>query len=230
MSANLNLNSLNEQIETCALCPRLRTYCKEVAQTKRAAYQDQEYWGRPVGGYGDSNAELIVLGLAPGAHGANRTGRLITGDKSGEWLFRALFEMGFSSRPESNHRNDGLILTNAYITNAIHCAPPENKPKPEELKRCGSYLQNELQFLQNKKVILALGSIAYLQLMRVLAFSRPPKFSHGLETALSDGTVILGSYHPSQQNTFTGRLKWDAWIQIFKQAKARIEQSSTRAP
>ncbi len=227
MQKPTSIRELSEFVEQCDRCPRLRAYCSKVALEKKAAYRDQTYWGGPVGSFGDENAELIILGLAPSAHGANRTGRLITGDKSGEWLFRALFETGFSSHPKSESRTDSLVLTNAYITNVIHCAPPENKPTPEELIQCGRHLNLELNLLQNKKVILALGAIAYQQTSRTLNLFRAQRFTHALEVQVPDGPLILCSYHPSQQNTFTGRLKWDAWIEIFRKAKTRIEQCST---
>lgn len=227
MKTPSSLNELSVLIEQCDRCERLRTYCAEIAVKKKAAYKAESYWGRPVGSFGDPLARLIILGLAPGAHGANRTGRLITGDKSGEWLFRALFETGFSSLPASTSRTDGLVLTDAYITNAIHCAPPQNKPNPEELDRCREYLKIELDLLLHKEVILALGAIAYQQILKAYALKKAPRFAHGLWVSIPNGPMILCSYHPSQQNTFTGRLKWDDWLLVFKKAKARIEQSST---
>ena len=205
------LDELTASIIACTRCPRLTAYRAEVARTKRRAYAGQGYWGKPVPGFGDPQARLLLVGLAPGAHGANRTGRMFTGDRSGDFLYAALYRAGFASRPESLHREDGLSLRDAYITAAARCAPPKNRPTAAELANCLPYLQTELQLLPNVRVILALGGIAFDYTLRALrnlgeTLPRPkPRFAHGAEVLIGRYT-LLGCYHPSQQNTFTGRL------------------------
>lgn len=205
-----SLEVLNRRIVRCERCPRLVEHCRKVAKVRRAAYWNHEYWGRPVPSFGDPEARLLILGLAPGAHGANRTGRMFTGDRSGEYLYRALHRAGFASQPDSNRRDDGLILKDAWITAAAHCAPPDNKPTPEELGTCRHWLVRELKLLQNVKAVLVLGRIAcdtYLSILkdtgRITRIADYP-FGHNVLHALSP--ALLCSYHPSQQNTSTGRL------------------------
>jgi len=224
---------IQREIIECELCPRLREYCREIGQVKRRAYRDQVYWARPVPGFGDPKARLLIVGLAPGAHGANRTGRMFTGDKSGEFLYRAMFETGFASQAESVSINDGLTLKSAYIAASGRCAPPGNKPLKEELARCRPFLEREIAALKQVRVVVALGGIAfdtYLSILRdqgkierVGAF----KFAHGAEyRPVSGGPVLLASYHPSQQNTSTGRLTREMLKDIFNRARL-IASSAT---
>jgi uracil-DNA glycosylase len=213
------LRRLQREIVDCNLCPRLRAHCITVAREKRRAYRDEEYWGKPVPSFGDPGAGLLIVGLAPGAHGANRTGRMFTGDRSGEYLFRALHETGFATQPESTGQGDGLELRGAWITASAHCAPPDNKPTPEELETCGAYLKRELPLLPNVRVVVCLGRIAlerYLRAAELGPKARYP-FGHGAEFA---GTpTILCSYHPSQQNTQTGRLTREMLRDVFARAR-----------
>jgi uracil-DNA glycosylase family 4 len=206
------LNLLAREITTCKLCPRLRKYCLEIARTKRRAYRDQDYWGLPVPAFGDPRARVLIIGLAPGAHGANRTGRMFTGDRSGDFLYRALYDTGFANQPTSIHRDDGLHLKHVYIAAAVRCAPPANKPLPSEILNCRGYLKRELAILR-PKAILALGKIAwdaYLDMLKqdgLIASRAPYKFAHGAEVSFPfDGPHLFGIYHPSQQNTQTGRV------------------------
>jgi uracil-DNA glycosylase family 4 len=199
------------EVVSCERCPRLRTWCREVAATKVRRFADQEYWGRPVPSFGDPSASLLVVGLAPAAHGANRTGRMFTGDDSGAWLFRALHGAGFASQPTSLRRDDGLTLAGAWVTAAAHCAPPDNKPLPSELAACRDYLVRELAALRRLKVVLALGHVAWDAVLTACAAAglvlRPrPRFAHGAEAPLDVRRTLVGSYHPSRQNTQTGRL------------------------
>jgi uracil-DNA glycosylase family 4 len=207
------LRALGREIVACRACPRLVGWRERVAREKRRAYRDWEYWGRPVPGFGDPSAWLVIVGLAPAAHGANRTGRMFTGDRSGDFLYAALHRAGFASQPTSTSREDGLTLKGAYITAPCRCAPPENKPSPLELRRCAPFLDRELELLRSARVILALGAIAWRAAIdRVRDKGSPfrspaPKFGHGAFAMLPDGTGhLLGSYHVSQQNTQTGRL------------------------
>jgi uracil-DNA glycosylase family 4 len=220
---------LNRKITSCQLCPRLVAHREEVGRIRRRAYKDEEYWGRPITGFGDRNARLLLIGLAPGAHGANRTGRVFTGDRSGEFLYRALFEAGFANQPTSESRDDGLELRDAYITCPVRCVPPDNKPLPVEVLTCRPYLERELALLKNVQVIVALGGIAlgaYLTLLQNAGHIRsrtPFAFGHGkvLETH-EKGPIVLASYHPSQQNTSTGRLTAAMLRDIFVAASARL--------
>ncbi|HEV2489150.1 MAG TPA: uracil-DNA glycosylase [Candidatus Acidoferrales bacterium] len=206
------LNLLNEEIITCRKCPRLVRYRERVARTKRRAFLGWDYWGKPVPGFGDPRAQLLILGLAPAAHGANRTGRMFTGDRSGDFLYRALHRAGFANQPTSTHRGDGLALRNAYITASLRCAPPANKPLPSELHNCRPYLEAELEILRPRAILL-LGGIAlraYLQILKdrgLIASFAPFSFRHGAVYKLpADLPCLFCTYHPSQQNTFTGRL------------------------
>lgn len=207
-----SLEAISRKLVSCERCPRLREHCARVARLRVRRHRDEEYWGRPVPGWGDPRARLLVLGLAPAAHGANRTGRMFTGDSSGDWLYRALHRAGFASQPSSRSRDDGLVLRDAWVTAAAHCAPPDNRPAPEELSRCRPWLVDELRSLDRLRVVLALGAIAWdaaLRAHRDLGVPMPsprPAFGHGREVRLPSGTWLVGSYHPSRQNTQTGRL------------------------
>lgn len=214
-------------IAACRRCPRLVAWREEVARTRRAAFAGEEYWGRPVPGFGDHEAGLLVVGLAPAAHGANRTGRMFTGDRSGDWLFRALYRAGFASTPNSDHRGDGLTLSGVWVTAAVRCAPPGNRPTPGERDACGPWLEQELDLLREVRVVLALGGFAFDQVLRILRRrgvevpTPRPRFSHGAEVATS-GPTVIGSYHPSQQNTFTGRLTESMLDEVFALSRRRL--------
>ena len=221
-----NLKILAEQVVACERCTRLRKYCEEVARTKRRAYRDWNYWGKPVPPFGDPKARLLVIGLAPAAHGGNRTGRMFTGDRSGDFLYRAMYETGFASQPTSVSRNDGLTLSDAYVSAAVRCAPPDNKPAPDEFRNCRPYLEHELELLKNLQVIVALGKIAFDAYLTILknqgkiqslaAFT----FGHDREHRTGDAMpVLLSSYHPSQQNTSTGKLTAEMLHQVFQRAR-----------
>jgi uracil-DNA glycosylase family 4 len=205
------LAALEAELTTCRRCPRLVEWRELVAREKRAAFRDETYWGRPVPGLGDPAARLVLLGLAPAAHGANRTGRMFTGDRSGDFLFAALHRAGYASQPTSHHRGDGLELTDCFITAAVRCAPPQNKPLPSERDNCAAWLERELPLLERARVVLCLGAFGWEAALRALPlFGAPsprprPKFAHGAEHAAGRVT-LLGCFHPSQQNTFTGRL------------------------
>ncbi len=225
----MQIEQLESQITACRRCPRLVEWRERVAVDKRAAYREQDYWGRPVPGFGDPLARLLIVGLAPAAHGANRTGRMFTGDRSGDWLYRALHRAGFASRPDSKSRDDGLTLTDAFVSAIVRCAPPANKPTAEEQSVCRSWLEAELSLLDRVQVVVALGGLAYTQLMRIYTVSgapvpRPrPRFGHDVEVELGSGfPVVIGSYHPSQQNTFTGRLTEPMFDAIFERVRARL--------
>jgi uracil-DNA glycosylase family 4 len=192
-------------------------YIREIAKNKVKRFQDQSYWGKPLSGFGDINAKLLIVGLAPAAHGGNRTGRMFTGDSSGDWLAKALYKNGFSSKPISEAKNDGLVLNNVYITAAIRCAPPQNKPTREEMQNCFDYLQQEFKILKNVTVILCLGKIAYDTTCKLVQI-KPEKFGHN-KLFEHDRIKILTSYHPSKQNTQTGRLTWKQWFEVFQKAK-----------
>jgi uracil-DNA glycosylase family 4 len=217
------LGQLATEIHDCEQCPRLVQWTREVARDKRAAYRDETYWGRPVSGFGDPAARIVVLGLAPGAHGANRTGRVFTGDRSGEWLFRAMHKAGLANQPTSEHRDDGLQLKDAWVTVAVRCAPPANKPTPEERSRCMPFLARELAALDRARVIVCLGAFALQAVAELLALSPKPKFAHGAVIEAGTYTLVC-SYHPSQQNTFTGTLTERMLDDVFKKAVKRARQ------
>jgi uracil-DNA glycosylase family 4 len=220
-----SLAALEAEVISCRKCPRLVAWREEVATVKRAAYADEKYWGRPLPGFGDPAAKILVLGLAPAAHGGNRTGRIFTGDRSGDWLFAALWRAGLANQPSSVRLDDGLQLRGCYVTAAVRCAPPANRPLPAERDRCLPYLDRELKLLSGLRVIVCLGGFAWDAGLRALAglgmtTPRPrPRFGHGATLAL-DGFTLVGSYHPSQQNTFTGRLTEPMLDQVFDRAKA----------
>ena len=220
-----NLEELTQSIVACERCPRLVAHRETVAREKRPMYSDWDYWGRPVPGFGDPDARLLVLGLAPAAHGANRTGRIFPGDRSGDWVYGTLHKFGVASSPESRRSDDGLTLHDTYITAALRCAPPANKPLPEERSNCLPYLLREFDLLPNIRVVVALGKLAFdtylgTCAMRGVALASPrPRFGHGLVYPLADGNTLVGSYHPSQQNTFTGRLTREMFEGVFSKAK-----------
>lgn len=224
MSLPLWLVDLNSELIACTRCPRLVTYREQIAREKRRAYRDWDYWGKPVPGFGDPEARVIVLGLAPGAHGSNRTGRPFTGDASGNFMYPVLHETGFANQPTATDRNDGLVLKNLYITAAVRCAPPDNKPLPQELANCAPYLDRELQGLENAKVIVTLGKIGFDAYLNYLKRAGSLKnkatylFQHGACYKLPDGRMLLASYHPSNQNTQTGKLTRQMFVRIFKEA------------
>lgn len=223
------LKLLAREITSCEQCPRLRQHCLQVAQTKRRAYRDQDYWGLPVPAFGDPRARVLVIGLAPGAHGANRTGRMFTGDRSGDYLYRALYETGFASQPTSESRDDGLELSGIYITAAARCAPPDNKPSPEELAACRPYLEREIDLLRDVRVVVALGGLAfraYLGILRdrgVIPSVSAFVFGHNqVHSTAPDLPVLISSYHPSQQNTSTGKLTAAMLRDVFERARSLI--------
>ncbi|MBE7435293.1 MAG: uracil-DNA glycosylase [Anaerolineales bacterium] len=211
-----SLSTINKEIIYCRKCPRLVAWRQEVARVKRKAYKDEEYWGKPVPGFGDPKARVLVVGLAPGAHGSNRTGRQFTGDASGNFLFPALYKAGFANQPRAESRGDGLILKDMYITASGRCAPPDNKPTPQELDNCQPYLEREIAIIQ-PKVIVGLGKIAFDRLLKVFAL-RGLKFSHGATYKLITGLWLICSYHPSHQNTSTGKLTVKMFDEIWKKA------------
>lgn len=209
---------LAADVEGCRACPRLVEWREAVAAEKRAAYRDEEYWGRGVPGFGDESARILVLGLAPAAHGANRTGRLFTGDRSGDWLYRAMFRAGLANQETSVRRDDGLALSGAWVTAAVRCAPPANKPTPQERKSCEPFFHRELALLDDLRVVVCLGAFAYEVACAEFAVRPRPRFGHGVEAPTDSGTVLLCSFHPSQQNTFTGRLSEPMLDDIFVRA------------
>lgn len=212
-----NLKTVNQKIIKCKKCPRLASYIRKVSKEKVKRFQDQDYWGRPLPGFGDVKARLLVIGLAPAAHGGNRTGRMFTGDSSGDWLAKVLYESGFANIPTSQKIDDGLQLTDVYITASARCAPPDNKPTREELDNCFSFLVKELEILQDVTVIICLGRIAFDTCCKLLGIKHA-KFAHGAKFTCGKYTIIC-SYHPSRQNTQTGRLSWNQWSSVFASAR-----------
>jgi len=221
------LADLTARIIDCRRCPRLVEWREQVARERRAAFRDQEYWGRPVPGFGDPRARLLVVGLAPAAHGANRTGRMFTGDRSGDWLYRALHRAGFASQVVAEHRDDGLRLDDAFVSAPVRCAPPANKPTAAERDACRPYLAEEYRLLGTVRVVVALGGIAFAEVFRLLEGAgvevpRPrPRFGHGVVVRTS-GPLLVASYHPSQQNTFTGRLTEEMFDAVFARARGHL--------
>lgn len=228
LRAMRSLAVIQQKVSTCRLCARLVTYRERIAKEKRRQYRDWTYWGRPVPGFGDPKARLFVVGLAPAAHGGNRTGRVFTGDRSGDWLYEALHAFGFANQPTSTHKSDGLRAKDCYIAAVVRCAPPGNKPLPREFNTCRPYLMEELRLLTRAKVVVALGKIAfdhYLKACRALGQSIPtplPRFGHGVAYRLPWGVTLIGSYHPSQQNTFTGKLTRPMFHSVFRKARKAI--------
>jgi uracil-DNA glycosylase family 4 len=220
------LASLEAEIHACRRCPRLVAWREQVAAEKRAAFRDQTYWGRPIGGFGDPAARVLLLGLAPAAHGANRTGRVFTGDRSGDFLYAALHRTGFANQPVSAHRGDGLALRDCWITAAVRCAPPANKPLPSERDNCATWLRAELALLERVRVVVCLGAFAWEAGFRQLAPAlRPrPRFGHGAEAAVA-GATMLGCFHPSQQNTFTGKLTPSMIDAVLERARTLADQA-----
>ncbi|HEX7879723.1 MAG TPA: uracil-DNA glycosylase [Candidatus Eisenbacteria bacterium] len=226
-----DLSDLNARIVACTACPRLIAHCREVARLKRRAWAHETYWGRPVPSFGDPSARLLVVGLAPAAHGGNRTGRVFTGDSSGDWLYDALHRAGFANQPTSTGLEDGLVLTDAWVTATNHCAPPDNKPSLEEQAACRPFLVEEIGRLARVRVVLALGRIAWDGWFRAMAdaghpIPRPrPGFGHGVEVRpfVNEGPLLLGSFHPSRQNTNTGKLTRAMWHAVFARARVLVE-------
>jgi uracil-DNA glycosylase family 4 len=226
------LIELNKEVVACTRCLRLVVYREQIAREKRRAYRDCEYWGKPVPGFGDPNARVLILGLAPGAHGSNRTGRPFTGDASGNFMYPVLYETGFANQPTATHRDDGLKLRDLYITAAARCAPPDNKPLPEELANCAPYLDRELEGLKNLKLVVALGKIGFdtylnhLKRHGLLKNRGTYIFQHAAQYKMPDGRILLASYHPSNQNTQTGKLTRSMFLGIFKQAAQLVREFS----
>jgi uracil-DNA glycosylase len=227
------LSMLHKEVVNCVRCPRLVVYREQVSREKRRAYREHEYWGRPVPGFGDPKARVLILGLAPGAHGSNRTGRPFTGDASGKFMYPILYKVGFASQPEAEHRDDGLRLIDCYITAAIRCAPPDNKPLLSELQNCSSFLDRELAILKNVKLVVALGKIgfdaylAHLKRRGILQSRGGYVFGHAARYEMPNGITLLASYHPSNQNTATGKLTAAMFEQVFRTAK-EIAQGKQR--
>lgn len=223
MTGSDGLAAVTAEVTTCRACPRLVAWREQVGRDKRAAYRDWSYWARPVAGFGDTAARIVVAGLAPAAHGANRTGRMFTGDRSGDFLFASLYRTGFASQPASRDRDDGLRLTDCWVTAAVRCAPPANRPTADERRRCQPWLERELAALP-ARVVVALGGFAWNALTDTLGPVRPrPRFGHGAQTAIG-AYALLGAYHPSQQNTFTGRLTPDMLDDVFTVARRLISR------
>ena len=215
-----SIEILNKKIASCKKCPRLSIYIRDVAKNKVRRFKDEKYYGKPLSGFGDVNAKLLIVGLAPAAHGGNRTGRMFTGDSSGDWVAKVMHKHGFASIPTSQNINDGLILKNAYITAAVRCAPPQNKPTKEEMNTCFGYLEQERKILKNITTVLCLGKIAYDATCKLYNV-KPEKFGHN-KLFKYDTIWIITSYHPSKQNTQTGRLTWVQWSSVFANAKKLI--------
>ena len=215
------VESLNKKIANCKKCPRLAVYIRNVAKNKIRRFKDEKYYGKPLSGFGDINAKLLIVGLAPAAHGGNRTGRMFTGDSSGDWLAKVMHKHGFASIPTSQTKNDGLVLNNVYITAAVRCAPPQNKPTREEMDICFGYLEQEKEILKNITTVLCLGKIAYDATCKLFSV-KSEKFEHN-KLFEYDTIKILTSYHPSKQNTQTGRLTWKQWSAVFLKAKKLVK-------
>jgi uracil-DNA glycosylase family 4 len=212
---------INERIIQCKLCPRLSNYIQEIGKSKVKRFMDEEYWAKPLPSFGDIKAKLLIIGLAPAAHGGNRTGRMFTGDSSGDWVVKALFQTGFANISTSQFRNDGLILKDAYIVAAVRCAPPNNKPSPFEISNCSQYLSAELNILDSTKVILTLGKIAFDAYCKATNL-KGLAFGHGTRYCIKGDKTLLASYHPSRQNTNTHKLTWQMWMDIFKTVRSLI--------
>jgi len=230
MKTGIALKGLQDTVVRCHKCPRLVAYLKEVSKRKPKRFRDWDYWSKPLPSFGDPDARVLIIGLAPAANGGNRTGRMFTGDRSGEWLFNALYQFGFANQPNSLRRDDGFELDDCYITATIRCAPPKNKPLPEEIENCRPYFLKELNLLKNIEVLVPLGQIAFTQTLRLLrqkGLGIPPlAFGHGKIYPLPTGQAIITTYHPSQQNTQTGKLTRPMFHQIFKMVKKKLEIES----
>lgn len=224
MNCLVTINSINREIIDCVRCKRLVSYTRLVGKNKVRRYSNEEYWAKPVTGFGDTDAKLLIIGLAPGAHGANRTGRLFTGDHSGQWLMKALYEIGFSNNPSSISAKDGLILKNVFITSCVRCAPPSNKPLNSELENCSSYLVKELEILKKVKVVITLGHIAFQTYCKINDLKKL-QFYHLAKYRINDKHLIV-SYHPSRQNTNTQKLTWPMWINVFDLAKTILSSNN----
>jgi uracil-DNA glycosylase len=224
------LDALQAELTGCRACPRLVAWREEVGRVKRAAFRDDEYWAAPVPGFGDPAARVVVVGLAPAAHGANRTGRMFTGDRSGDFLYASMHRTGFANQPTSVHRDDGLRLNGAWITAPVRCAPPANKPTTEERDRCRPWLEQELELLSGTRVFVSLGGFGYEVLCGLLGVRPRPRFAHGVEVDLGGGRWLLGSYHVSQQNTFTGRLSEQMLDDVFLRARELAGLSAPAPP
>jgi len=225
-----SLDDVTRAVVACERCPRLREHCRQVAELRKREFRDQPYWGRPVPGFGERRARLLIVGLAPAAHGANRTGRVFTGDSSGDWLHEALHRAGFANQPHSVSRDDGLRLTDTWVTAAARCAPPGNRPTREELACCRPFLEAENALLTRVRVVLALGGVAHEAWLRAsgwwerLPVALRPRFAHGAETALPDGRILVASYHPSRQNTNTHRLTREMWHAVFHRVRRLLDE------
>jgi len=228
-STRVTLERIANDVVACERCPRLREYCEQIAREKKREFRDWDYWGKPVPGFGDADARLLIVGLAPAAHGGNRTGRVFTGDSSGDWLYEALHRNRFASQPTSVERADGLTLSQCYVTAAGRCAPPDNKPTGLELNRCQEYLEREIAALERVRVVLTLGSIGHERWLKAsgwwskLAPRERPRFGHGVETVMPDRIVLLASFHPSRQNTNTGKLTRAMWHSVFARARELVD-------
>ncbi|MGH9188910.1 MAG: uracil-DNA glycosylase [Acidimicrobiales bacterium] len=218
-----SLEDVTAEVVACRSCPRLVAWREQVALEKRAAYRGEPYWARPVPGFGDVDPGLLVVGLAPAAHGGNRTGRVFTGDRSGDWLYRALWRAGFANQPASTRADDGLALAGAYVTAAVRCAPPANRPTPYERDACSPYLRREMALMPNLRVVVVLGQFAHDVFCRLAGLRPRPHFGHGAEVVLAGGPVLICSYHPSQQNTFTGKLTEAAFDSVFARARQLVD-------
>jgi uracil-DNA glycosylase len=229
------LSAVRRSIVSCERCPRLRAHCRRIARTKKREFRDWTYWGRPVPGFGDPHARLLIVGLAPAAHGGNRTGRVFTGDSSGDWLYEALHRFGFASRPTSLSRHDGLRLTDCYVDAAARCAPPDNKPTSRELAACRPYLEAEIRLLRRVRVVVTLGRVAFESYLKASGFQdgrgrfTAPRFAHGARSRLPDGTTLLCSFHPSRRNTNTGLLTRAMWHDVFRRARRLIDAAPPRS-
>jgi uracil-DNA glycosylase len=230
----MTLKQLQSEISVCRKCLRLVKWRENIAQKKTKRFVNFEYWGKPVSSFGDPKASILLIGLAPAAHGGNRTGRMFTGDRSGDWLFRALYRIGCANQPVSTDRSDGMRLTNCYITAACRCAPPQNKLLPSEIRNCRIYLLEELHLLKNVSVIIGLGKIGFnaartsFQQLHKISSGQKPVFGHGVEYSLNERVILLGSFHPSQQNTFTGRLTEPMFDGVFHRALQLIGKNKNR--
>lgn len=226
---NSGLDAIRSAVIKCRACPRLVSWREQVAQEKVRRFADEDYWGKPVPGFGAHNPGLLIVGLAPAAHGANRTGRMFTGDRSGDWLYRSLHKFGFATQPQSVNRDDGLLLDNCYITAALRCAPPQNKPTGTERQNCLPFLERELAVLPELKVVLALGKLAFDTVTKLLKTNEmwlaatTPAFAHGAEFKANERLTLLASYHPSQQNTFTGKLTESMFDSVFRRARQLVD-------